>query len=202
MKRITKILGITAIVAVIAVGFVALSLTGCSGSYDIGDKGPGGGLIIYVNRAGFEVEGYGTAYYLEAAPVIMETSLRWVAESYGNNWQSFPDVEGTETKIGSGRKNTDLILAVDPNAPAAKACVDYRGGGKRDWFLPSGDELNALYEQRALFVDGSRDRFWSSSQSFYNSAWTQDFAYGGRDGSSNYYGYKTNDHLVRAVRAF
>ena len=185
---------ITAIVAVIAIGCASLFLTSCSGSYDIGDKGPGGGLIIYVNRAGFTVDGYGTAYYLEAAPVALG-EFAWASESHLNT-----DVEGTETKIGSGRKNTDLILAVDPNAPAAKACVEYRGGGKRDWFLPSGDELNALYEQRALFVDGSRDEFWSSSQgSDSRNAWLHGFDgdYRGSDGYRKY-----DDRSVRAVRAF
>jgi len=42
-----------------------------------------------------------------------------------------------------------LILAIDANAPAAKACYEYNNGGKTDWFLPSLDELMELYIQRA-----------------------------------------------------
>ena len=54
-----------------------------------------------------------------------------------------------ETAIGKGKKNTALILAADPTAPAAKACNDYSHNSKTDWFLPSYDELEMLYTNRA-----------------------------------------------------
>ena len=108
--------------------------------YVIGDTGPAGGIVFYDKWN--SSDGW---RYLEAAPADMETPLRWVAQSYGDNWRSFPDVAGTGTEIGTGKQNTALILAVDADAPAAKACADYRGGGFSDWFLPSRDELFMMY---------------------------------------------------------
>ena len=108
--------------------------------YGFGDIGPAGGIIFY--------DKFNTSdgwQYLEAASSNMGTELRWVAESYGNNWERFPDVAGTSTDIGTGKRNTELILAVDPNAPAAKACAEYRDGGFDDWFLPSWEELILMF---------------------------------------------------------
>jgi len=160
-----------------------------SGEYNIGDRGPGGGIIFYVNFTGFTVDGYGTAHYLEAAPVNMG-ELAWKS----NNHQ-LTDIAGTKTDLGSGRRNTDLILAVDQNAPAAKACKDYRGGGLNDWFLPSAEELNLLFRQRALFGI-SNGRFWSSSQYSMGNTLGQLFDNSGY--RSNIYG----NNSVRAIRAF
>ena len=187
MKRIKRIV---VILSMLFLTGNVLGFTGCVRSYNIGDKGPGGGLIIYVNRAGFTVDGYGTAYYLEAAPVDLGV-FAWASDNHSDT-----NIEGTKEDLGSGRKNTDLILAVDANAPAAKACADYRGGGKRDWFLPSWEELNLVYQQRGLFVISSGS-FWSSSQLNDYFARSQLFNDGNRD-------INGKDYIdsVRAIRAF
>ena len=104
--------------------------------------------------------------------------------------------------IGNGNYSnvTKLTNPVnDANAPAAKACKDYRGGGKSDWFLPSKDELNALYENREWAENMQKKWYWSSSQ-YYDSnylAWGQ----GLKDGDQ-YLGSKYNYSGVRAIRAF
>ena len=66
-----------------------------------------------------------------------------------------------------------------------------------DWFLPSQDELNELYLQRAVVGGFSTAAFWSSSEGFAVSAWSQDFS----DGSVGN-GDKNNIIGVRAIRAF
>jgi hypothetical protein len=65
-----------------------------------------------------------------------------------------------------------------------------------DWFLPSQDELNQLYLQRATvgFVAGL---YWSSSEAGAASAWYQDFTDGYQGGGS-----KASTYYVRPVRAF
>jgi len=103
--------------------------------------------------------------------------------------------------VGGGRKNTLLILAVDENAPAAKACDSYINGGKTDWFLPSKDELNEMYKQKNLFTNfGTGNvsaRYCSSSQYDYMDAWYQTFNDGQQSSIS-----KTFVSSVRAIRAF
>jgi hypothetical protein len=169
-------------------------------TYNLGDTGPGGGKIFYRLEAGFTqyadaADTVGTtAHYLEAAPADISTTLAWVSSGYTNT-----NISGTETAIGTGRKNTAVILAVDANAPAAKACKDYSGGGKADWFLPSKDELIALYTNRASVGNMGATGDWSSSQSdySYSYAWYQNFFSGDQDSSN-----KSNARTVRAVRAF
>ena len=164
--------------------------------YEVGDTGPGGGKIFYKSVAGFTMTDTNKkAHYLEAAPADMVSTLAWASASHtGTN------IAGTGTAIGSGRKNTTLILAIDTTAPAAKACDVYVNGGKDDWFLPSKDELNQLYVHSALFSNLSPDTYWSSSQDNENTymAWYQFFATGGQgnDGSKN------TASPVRAIRAF
>ena len=160
----------------------------------VGDTGPAGGIIIYTAVNGFPVAGTNTtANYLEAAPDnATEKYISWASSSY-----FFTDVEGTGTAIGTGKNNTQKILEIYvtdiTENYAAKACSQYSNGGKDDWFLPSKDELNALYESN-IIETGS---FWSSSQINNSSAWSQFF----RDGDPSGYDKNTNCS-VRAIRLF
>jgi len=122
-------------------------------NYKIGDTGPGGGIVFY--DKGSVSDGW---RFLEAAPANQGTWLAWASSGYTNT-----NIAGTGTAIGTGKANTAAILAVDVNAPAAKECADYRGGGLSDWFLPSRDELNEMYQARSHFVNIPGD-LWSSSQ--------------------------------------
>ena len=162
----------------------------CGGfSFSLGDTGPGGGKIFYVSVEGFTMtDDNSTAHYLEAAP-----------DDIGELGWSWTNITGTATAIGTGRKNTAVILATDANAGAAKACNDYSNGGKTDWFLPSIDELNQLYVNRnsvGNMVTSDPCRYWSSSQ-FYGSPLGLNFS----NGEDNE-GYNNDGRLVRAVRAF
>ena len=182
--------------------------TGCDHQYALGDTGPAGGKIIYRLETGFTMtDDNSIAYYLEAAPANMATTPRWSTltwEEYqdsGNDDSLQINIPGTETAIGTGRKNTALIIDLDPTAPAALACVNYfaeRYESYNDWFLPSKDELNHLYLRRANFSLSS-GWFWSSSQySVSSAAWAQDFG----NGAQYYSGKYGGNGNVRAVRAF
>ncbi len=75
-----------------------------------------------------------------------------------------------------------------------------------DWFLPSKDELNKMYLNKATInttaaansgSDFSANNYWSSTEYDSNTAWVQYFGNGGQ-------GYYDKQHhvSVRAVRAF
>ena len=193
MRKTKVIVGIITLVVAMTACDNGTGTGGFVPEYVVGDTGPGGGKIIYVSTAGFTVTGTGsfTAHYLEAAPANMATTLAWASSGFTST-----DIPGTGTAIGTGKANTALILATDTNAPAAKACDDYTGGGKTDWFLPSKDELKEMYNART-HVGISSGVFWSSSQDGYDYACLQDFGYGGQ---GSY--LKGNDFNVCAVRAF
>jgi hypothetical protein len=162
--------------------------------YNLGDTGPGGGKIFYYDAAGFTMtDDNQVCHYLEAAPNSVSSSLMWASSGYQTT--NIPGTFGTA--IGTGRKNTALILAIDTEAPAAKACNVYSNGGKTDWFLPSKDELNQLYVNEVL-LNNIPAWYWSSSQSQDNLSWSQYLG----NGSTQMTGNKTEKLYVRAIRAF
>jgi hypothetical protein len=116
------------------------------------------------------------------------------------------------TAIGMGTANTNAIIA-RMNDGIVTSSADYaaglaRGyvgaGGTSDWFLPSKDELKAMYDYSKLSGFNSAQfgfntgGHWSSSQNGANVAWFQNFGNGDQrsDGNKNAAGH------VRPVRAF
>lgn len=163
------------------------------------DIGPAGGYIFY--DKGSYSDGW---RYLEAAPEGNE---------YSNKvWGGYrTEVGGTATTIGSGKSNTEKIVAKFGNAEpdgkktdyAAKLCADLvvtkDGVVYDDWFLPSKDELNQMYlNLRENKLGGfSGGDYWSSSEDGAFHAWDQNFYFGAQDSGS-----RSNGFRVRPVRAF
>ena len=170
---------------------VLLMVAGCESggssngtTYAIGDTGPSGvGIVFYVINDGL--------HGLEAAP----------DDQVSGAWDDFgqvTEVDNTQTEIGTGLDNTDAIIAHSGiSAEAAQECKAYNGGGLADWFLPSKDALNQLYEQKDKVGGFDNSLYWSSSELDYNDAWCQDFT----DGSQSTV-YKGDAYSVRAVRGF
>jgi len=170
---------------------------GTSRQYFIGDEGPAGGIVFF-DKGEFS-NGW---RYLEAAPARTESKAEWGAHGQ--------DV-ATSTAIGTGKKNTELIVAHlrqrGEIARAAQLCAGMEYGGYKDWFLPSKDELYLMYKnlrQKGLGnFKTTADRinwtqvYWSSSQYDTNSAWRQYFSDGDQLSGGKLYTFS-----VRAVRAF
>jgi hypothetical protein len=165
-------------------------------SYKIGDRGPAGGWVFYDKGA------YSSGWrYLEAAPVETEFRAEWgVFDLYED------EPMGTAWTIGAGKRNTQIIVEylweIGESGKAAQLCDSFSVDGYDDWFLPSRDELNLMYQnlkQEGLgeFSD-DLDLYWSSSEhGFLMEAWFQSFS-NGHQGTSP----KRAAHSVRAVRAF
>ena len=68
-----------------------------------------------------------------------------------------------------------------------------------DWYLPSKDELDLMYQNLHLNQLGgfSNNYYWSSSESDSNNAWRKNFT-----DSLNSVWPKDNDAKVRAIRSF
>jgi hypothetical protein len=82
---------------------------------------------------------------------------------------------------------------------AARLCGDLVEGGYSDWYLPSKDELNALYTNRVAiggFTEG--EPFWTSTEYNDLSAWYQYFF----DGSQGTFSKLSSTYRVRAIRSF
>ena len=127
----------------------------------------GGGKVFYI--FGPSDNGYikGQTHGLIAATVDQTTDA-------GVKW--FPDkfYGATGTYIGLGLPNTLAIITsalvtgtTNMSSFAAGLANSYRGGGFIDWFLPSKDELNLLYQARDAiggFATSGIPGYWSSTQ--------------------------------------
>jgi hypothetical protein len=121
--------------------------------YSIGSIGPAGGYIFY--DKGNNSNGW---RYLEAAPNHIG----------GIPWGCFGTFTNlTADGIGTGLNNTQVIAqACGPNN-ATQQCLNYTFNGYSDWFLPSIDELIAMFTN--LWANGignfnaPNGQYWSSS---------------------------------------
>jgi len=135
--------------------------------YKIGDTGPAGGIIFY--DAGSVINGW---RYLEA--YTTDLTAQWGGSNY---------TVGTGLSIGDGKANTQKIVALlnqlGETLCAAQVCTSLNINGFKDWFLPSRDELNVMYNNR-LILKMSASMYWSSSESSGNfastAAWARNFS--------------------------
>ncbi len=155
--------------------------------FHIGDNGPAGGKVFYVTD--------GTGLHgLEAAPADQSWNASW-----GCYNMFFPGAQGTV--VGTGAANTaDIVAGCNQADTAAKIADSYALNGYTDWYLPSQDELNLLFQQKTVVGGFTNDIYWSSSADYAgnSSTWTQNFA----SGLMSAIMYRQWGFSVRAVRAF
>lgn len=155
--------------------------------YKLGERGPAGGIIFYDSG-----NSSGPWRYLEAAPEDQGKGTWGCYQVY---------MKGVKyTGIGQGKINTEAIVnECKEQDTAAKMCVDYRGGGKNDWFLPSKNELSEMFKVLSGIKDSKLvfENYWSSSQYNANSGWMQDYT----TRIENHFG-KDSPQRVRAIRSF
>ena len=152
-------------------------------SFSVGDTGPAGGIVIYV-----DVGNDHPWNFLEA----------WTADEGVFRWQltePFELMGGTGTAIGTGAANTALLAGAEH--PAAQAARNASHGGFTDWFLPSKDELVMVRANRAALGAATDDVYWSSSEHNATQAHSHIFQNptGGISG-------KANEWRVRVIRSF
>jgi Tfp pilus assembly protein PilE len=162
-------------------------------SYSVGDTGPAGGVIFYVAGTPFACGPTlaQTCTYLEAAPAVIASPLGWCSDNSTS-------LGVTATAIGTGMANTTTAAATCTSG-AIQEAADYSSGGFSDWFLPSKDELNELYLQRATVGGPTGFLYWSSSEYSLQAAWLQYFSNGEQ---INYLVKYAEPGRLRPVRAF
>ena len=162
--------------------------TGVEVAYKVGDTGPGGGIIVYVDKAGFDNSSggdtsigamclTGTCHYLEMAPTDLDTQYS---------------------------RDDAMVVAKAFSTPSAN-----------DWVLPSRDALNEMCKYAFGDTDNrncndigngslspgfgglSTDNYWSSSEYDDDEGWAQDLNFG-----FQYSNDKGDPFYGRPVRAF
>lgn len=192
--------------------------------------GPSGGYVFY-DRGEYTGGQHSWRYLeaaptdlsfgkVNGVPFVGSTSGRYLL-IFGyyrerSNWDNvFLD---TKRGIGEGFNNTKILIdkmqdAAYSTASGTSRTTSYAAGlcgrleytvGRRmfdDWFLPSMDELNLMYENLykqglGSFADDGYG-YWSSSEYSAGNAWTQNFSSG-----NQYSLYRSDVSRVRPIRAF
>ena len=168
-------------------------------AYKIGQTGPGGGRIFITPST----PGNTTGRYFEVAPKNWYTGSKspYLKAPWRNDGPTVKWAVGvgtTAVEIGRGYQNT-LAIAARHAVSAAAYCRSYRGGGKTDWFLPSKNELNQIYEMNKWgAISGFLNEvYWSSTEANADYASSRDFLTGVANINS-----KTNKNHVLPVRSF
>ncbi len=144
-----------------------------------------GGLICYLDTSN------GTG--LVSAAIDQSIDATWGC--YGTA------INGADgTAIGTGEQNTiDIEAGCTTVGTAADICANSNLNDYLNWFLPSKDELNAMYINLKLKGYGgfASSFYWSSTEYSAYSAWNQLFSNGAQGNL-----YKNYNLYVRCVRSF
>ena len=160
--------------------------------YSIGDTGPAGGKIFITP----DTAGNSTGMYFEAAPTASQVQRSWATG--GNQSSAVPGAAGTA--IGTGAQNTVDIVAQSGNlaaTSAARYASDYEYNNFSDWFLPSIDELQELYDNKTSVGGLLSSNYWSSTEYSATQAEYENLGDGGQA-----FAGKNLSLYVRPVRAF
>jgi hypothetical protein len=201
------------------------------GTCIVGNTGPGGGIVFYVQATGTFNCGATfsqTCKYLEVAPNTWSGGAADPSKLWANSFMDILTIPydypayNYASAIGLGYKNSEAIVGQgNDTTTAAGAARAYSGGSQSDWYLPTTAELNLLC-QWARGVDQSvttactggtlntgtgasggfsYDKYWSSSEADFAHAWKQDFL-DGFQRAIEPQGQKTQPGYVRPIRAF
>jgi hypothetical protein len=164
----------------------------------IGDE-YGGGIVFYIDPISFK------------GLVVTKENVRDGSTEWGCYCQ---DIKNTKTDVGSGQNNTKEMLnqcISSQSIPnwSAKIVNELVRDGFDDWYLPSKDELNLIYQNLHLKGFGNFSKtipYWSSTQASYGSCgptgggWSQNFGTG--EQIQVYKSGYAGTGAVRAIRGF
>ena len=200
-----------------ATGGIAYTITGTSQLLSVpyalyaanaGTATGGGNFTHYIG----EEYGGGVIFHLwkDSAGIEHGLIVALTDQSTSQAWSNLTTalIGASAQSIWDGLSNSNSIVGqAGHTSSAAKLCLDLVSGGQSDWYLPSIQELNMLWNNyntvaRVLSqISGAtqlyNNYYWSSSESDNNYAWGFFFT----DGSTSTTSKNLTDY-VRAVRAF
>ncbi len=133
------------------------------GTCEVGDRGPGGGIVFYIHASGSFSSGAACGInckYLEVAPATWQSGAvevdriyQWSTDNSTPTGQDLvtPSNEGwigfekSNFKIGQGFYNTSVMKVSGATSDAQAAALSYVGTSVAgQWFIPSVNELTEL----------------------------------------------------------
>ncbi len=151
-----------------------------------------GGIIGYVLQPGDPGYDAFVPHGIIVTPGDQSTSIKWF-----NGTHTITGATGTA--IGTGETNTNtIVVSQGAGNYAAKICQDLVLNGYDDWYLPSKDELNKIYQNKAAIGGFAGTGYWSSTEENFQSAWILYFT----SGTLTFGDKNASNIRVRAIRTF
>ena len=165
--------------------------------YSLGEVGPGGGLVFLISGG----RTYEMAPNTWSGVASDRPTKMWCATLAGT---AAPGSGGTA--VGTGAANTVAIEAVCASGAGYSAGA-YVYGGKNDWYLPSSDELNAMYLYKPsipvgayTFQSGWDIRYWASTSA--SGSWASCQYFGDSTPGNRAACLMGQSHHVRPIRSW
>ena len=123
-----------------------------------------GGIVGYIYQPGDPGYDPAVQHGLIVAPTD-QALIRWQL-NYTGSWAY--GVNPSPDTIGTGLDNTNRVIdyhasgSLASGSYAAYVTRNYNGSGYTDWFLPSTNELAALWPSRSIIGMGN-NQYWASS---------------------------------------
>ncbi len=152
----------------------------------IGAVGPGGGLVFH--DKGNTINGW---RYLEAAPTDLSSSM----------WGNADSTINPDGSIGKGKPTSSRLYSLfgTANSYSARLCEEYNNNGFSDWFLPSIEELGAIFNNlKSKGLGGFENSYYWSSTDYDSSKAKYNYFNDGSVGTE----MKSAQAAIRPVRAF
>lgn len=199
LRRISLLALTSIVVGVFAVGMspvAPVSAANCQNTGEgcaVGMTGPGGGIIFY--DAG-STQWWGR--FLEAQTSMVEANVGWGVTSF---FGAVGDVSADRQSMAIGMGRFNSLYLINNGSPLTRAVLD----PSKDWFIPSKDELDALYDFSKLNPSGFNYKglpVWTSSESEDNFMWYQLFQDGTQftDANGIIPGLKTNKNQTMSPK--
>jgi len=146
-----------------------------------------GGIIFYIDGSG------------QHGLIVSTADLLTNNQSAQISWKKGPNVVtgASGVAVGTGASNTQKIVNAlgSTGQYAALLCDKYKSGIYKDWYLPSKNEMNLIYQQKSMI--GISREYWRTYAASLGKAWDQEFG-----GGFQFKDSKKFTLNVRAVSSF
>src|ERR1017187_1077029 len=146
----------------------------------------------------------GTVFYVTGSPGAQHGLIASTADqSASMAWYTTPLVVtgASGTAIGTGSANTTAITGHQASGNAAATAKAYTDGTYHDWYLPSQNEVDQMYQQNGTAnLNMLSGTYWSSTGTGQNTALAEGFGVnpGQQSGATS----KNTTLALRAIRSF
>ena len=166
-------------------------------AYAINNNTP---LILEIQHPGdksiFVDKDHDLSYYAKGSDYVNSGDYDQSPGTFGYEWGGYNiEIGITAAAVGSGLYNTNALLSMNLTPKTSgwntiwELLSEFRSQYGKNWFLPSKDELNLIYEARANLSNLSASTnpyYWCSSEYSNLNACCQSFADGSQASNRKY----------------